>query len=104
MSYQPFRNFAAVLAIFALFVPIFAQQTTNRRPSKARAGTRLPTVKKPSAPKPGATPKLDPAKEKASFEAALGAATPSEKAELLVEFIADYPKSELRTRAEESLT
>ncbi|MDI1241521.1 MAG: hypothetical protein PSX80_06330, partial [bacterium] len=42
--------------------------------------------------------------EKPNFEAAIAAATAAQKAELLVKFIADYPQSELKTRAEESLT
>jgi tetratricopeptide (TPR) repeat protein len=101
---QPFRNFAAVLVLLALISPMVAQGPQGR-PTQKKPRTSSTPAKKPAAkPIAAATPKIDPAKEKASFEAAIAAATAREKAELLVKFIADYPKSELKTRAGESLT
>jgi len=101
---QPFRNFGAVLTLFALISPIFAQGPKGR-PTQTKPKTSSTPAKKPVAkPVAAATPKVDPAKEKANFEAAIAAPTAAGKAELLVKFISDYPKSELKTRAEESLT
>jgi len=100
---QPFRNFGSVFVILALISPIFAQGPKGR-PAQTKPKTPSTTAKKPAAPKPVPTPKVDPAKEKTNFEAAMAAATAAEKAERLVKFIADYPKSEFKTRAEESLT
>lgn len=103
MFNQTFRNFGAVLAVFALVSPVFAQQAAPRRTTKSKPKTPSATARKPATPKPVATPKADPAMEQTSFEAAIAASTAAEKAERLVKFIADYPKSELKTRAEESL-
>ncbi len=68
-------------------------------------------VKKPGAGTVAAKPKAvtaeneaaAPADEKSRFDAAIAAATPSEKAELLVKFIADFPRSANKQRAQESL-
>jgi len=101
---KPFRNFGAVLALLALTSPILAQGPKGR-PAQTKPRTSSTPAKKPAAkPIAAATPKVDPAKEKASFEAAIAAASATQKAELLVKFLSDYPKSELKTRAEESLT
>jgi tetratricopeptide (TPR) repeat protein len=109
---QVFRNFGSSLVLLALISPIFAQGPKGR-PAQTKPKTSSTTAKKPIAksvakspakPVATATPKIDPAKEKADFDAAIAAATAAEKAELLVKFIADYPKSELKIRAEESLT
>lgn len=61
-----------------------------------------PARRKPAA-RPAAAPKENAAAEKARFDEAVAAATPAEKAELLVKFIADYPKSANKPRARESL-
>ena len=67
------------------------------------------TVKKPGAGTVAATPRAEPEEssaptdEKSRFDAAIAAAAPSEKAELLVKFIADFPKSTNKQRAQESL-
>lgn len=103
MVNQPFRNFGAVLAIFALVSPIFTQQ--KARPSaqpktKSATASSKPTQPKPK-PEPTATP--DPAIEKERFDAATATVNATEKAELLVKFIADFPESDLKLRAEESL-
>lgn len=104
MFNQPSRNFGAVLALLALISPIFAQGPQGR-PTQTKPRTSSTPARKPQAkPKAAATPRVDPAKEKASFESAIGAEKAAEKAELLVKFIADYPKSEFKTRAGESLT
>ncbi|MEO5858800.1 MAG: tetratricopeptide repeat protein [Pyrinomonadaceae bacterium] len=104
MFNQPFRNFGAVLLLFALISPILAQGPQGR-PAPKKPRTSSTSNRKPAAkPIAAATPKADPAKEKINFDAAIAAPTAAEKAELLVKFTADYPKSELKTRAEESLT
>lgn len=51
---------------------------------------------------PEPTP-VDPAKEKERFDAAIATVDATEKAERLVKFINDFPKSESKARAEESL-
>jgi tetratricopeptide (TPR) repeat protein len=100
---QPFRNFGVVLAIFALVSPIFAQQR-SRSPAQPKTknttSTKKPTQTKPN-PEPAATP--DPALVKERFDAAIATVNASEKAELLVRFLTDFPGSELKARAEESL-
>ncbi len=102
MFNQPLRNFGASLILLALVSPIFAQQSQTRRQPKPRPAS---TPKKTTAtvPRTEPTPKADPAAEKARFEAAVALESPVEKAEALVKFIAEYPKSEFKTRAEESL-
>jgi len=101
---QPFRNFGAVLVLFALTSPIFAQGPQGRPAQKKPRTSSAPTKKPAAKPIATATPQADPAKEKSNFEAAIAATNAAEKAELLVKFISDYPKSEFKTRAEESLT
>ena len=107
MFNQPIRNFGSSLLILALISPIFAQGPKGR-PAQTKPKTSLTAPKKPAAkpvakPVAAATPKIDPAKEKASFDAAVAETTASAKAELLVKFLASYPKSEFKIRAEESL-
>lgn len=71
------------------------------QPPRKNTAARKPAAAKP---RPAATPKpADPAEEKTRFDAAIAAATATEKAELLVKFIADYPKSTNLQRAQESL-
>ena len=101
--YQPLRNFGAVLAVFALLSPIFSQQDRTGRSTQTKPRSTSTAAKRSAKPRPAATPKPDPAAENERLESAIAAASASEKAELLVKFIADYPKSELKTRAEESL-
>ena len=75
--------------------------------AEAQAPRKRPAVKKPSAATTAsAEPKAVPEEtgsDKARFDEAIAATTPAAKAELLVKFLADFPKSELRTRAQESL-
>jgi len=102
---QSSRNFGTALVILALVSPIFAQQTPKPRTSQQKPKASSSAAKKPAAtkPNPEATPKVDPAVEKERFDAAFATTNPTEKAELLVKFIAEFPKSEFKIRAEESL-
>lgn len=76
--------------------PAGKKQTPKRSPGG-------PTASK-TKPKTAPTPKpADPAIEKAKFEEALAAATPTEKAERLVRFLAEFPRSDNKLRAQESL-
>lgn len=102
---QSSRNFGTALVILALVSPIFAQQSSKSRTSPQKSKTSSPTAKRPTEPKsvPTATPKVDPALEKERFDTAIAAIDPTEKAELLVKFIAEFPRSEFKIRAEESL-
>lgn len=80
-------------------------QTAPRKPAAKRPTTSTkPTAAKPT-PKtvqPKATP-VDPVVEKERFDAAINAEKPGEKAELLVKFLVDFPKTEHKLRAQESL-
>jgi tetratricopeptide (TPR) repeat protein len=96
---QPFRNFGAVLVLLALVSPVFAQQKAR---SAAQTRIKATTSKKPT-PKPEPTATPHPAVEKERFDTAIATVNPTEKAELLVKFIADFPSSEYKTRAQESL-
>ena len=100
MLNQPFRNFGAALIILALVSPLFAQQKA-RTPVPRK--TKVATTSKKQAPKPEPTATPDPAVEKERFDAAIATVNASEKAELLVKFVTDFPNSEFKLRAEESL-
>lgn len=107
---QFFRQFIVLLIFAGSASTVFAQtQPTKKKPAaKKPTATKKTTtaVKKPSTPKPKAvatpTP-VDPAVEKARFDEAIAAATPAEKAELLIKFIAEFPKSDSKVRVQESL-
>ncbi len=103
MVNQAFRNVGSVLIIFAIVSPIFSQQSQRRRPVKPKAPSTTATKSATQQPKIEATPKPDPVAEKNRFDAAIELTDPTQKAESLVKFIADYPKSEFKIRAEESL-
>lgn len=89
--------------------PNAGKKKTSTPASNQRSQTsNKPPQKKPTAsntkPKPTVTPKpIDPAVEKARFDEALGAVTPADKAALLLKFIAEFPKSDNKRRAQESL-
>ncbi|NMS52412.1 hypothetical protein, partial [Vibrio parahaemolyticus] len=58
---------------------------------------------KSSAKSPTPKPAPDPELEKKRFDDAIAISDPSEKAAALIKFISEFPKSELRQRALESL-
>lgn len=87
--------------------------TSKKKPDKrpaAKTSKTSPRASRPAkvkakptpAPVPTPTP-IDAAAEKVSFDAAIAADTPAEKAERLVKFLADFPRSENAVRAGESL-
>lgn len=84
-----------------------AKPQTTQKASVKKTPTRKLTDGKTAVklkPKPSATPKpVDPAVEKAKFDAAIATVRPTEKAVSLVKFIAEFPKSEYAPRAKESL-
>lgn len=90
--------------------PIAGKKTAKTPASNQRSQTsNKPLQKKSTAsntkPKPTVTPKpIDPAVEKAKLDEALAAASPAEKAALLLKFIAEFPKSDNKRRAQESLS
>lgn len=90
--------------------PAAAKKSSPTKTSTAQKKTSLPAKKtntsvaaisKPK-PKPIATP-VDPAVEKERFDKAIATETPAEKAMELARFVAEFPDSEYRTRAQESL-
>ena len=95
-----FRQLGVVVVSAAAVAGAFGQA---KKPARPAAGK--PAVKKAAAavPKPEPVQAADPADEKARFDAAIAAADPAEKAELLIKFIADHPRSAYKTRAQESL-
>jgi len=114
------KNFLLLLALSSLTFAGATGQTadkksTTKKPTTANTSTSTkkstasakksptPTVKKPVAK---ATPKPVPAKtdDKGDLEKAFAIEKPDEKIAALTRFLADYPKSELRARAIESLT
>jgi len=102
---QFIRISSAFFLAIVLSYPALAQagdgRSSQRKSKAASSAAKKPAVPRP---KPEATPKpADPAAEKERFDAAIAAVTPTEKAELLVKFLSDYPESENKTRAQESL-
>lgn len=92
------KAFFRQLGVFLLFGLLCAVYSVQAQQPRKKLPVRKPAA---ASDKPKAA---DPTDEKARFDAAVAAATPAEKAELLVKFIADYPGSANRQRAEESLT
>ena len=94
------------LGVFLFCAALAAGVTVHGQAPRKKA-----PAKKPGAGTVAAKPKAitsegeaaAPADEKSRFNSAIAAATPAEKAELLVRFIADFPKSTNKQRAQESL-
>ena len=93
------------LGVFLFCAALAAGVTVHGQAPRKKA-----PAKKPGAGTVAAKPKevskdaeAAPSDERSRFDAAIAAATPSEKAELLVRFIADFPKSTNKLRAQESL-
>lgn len=74
------------------------KKTAAKPPATSGSGT-----KQDGKTKPAAAPTPDPATEKRRFEEAIAILDPAEKAAALIKFIAEFPKSEFRLRAMESL-
>lgn len=95
--------------LLGAFVSTVPAQTAPKKPAakKPSASTKTTAAKPKSTPtrtKPKVTETpVDPAVEKERFEEALAAEKPGEKAELLIKFLVDFPKSENKLRAQESL-
>ncbi|HLA94087.1 MAG TPA: tetratricopeptide repeat protein, partial [Pyrinomonadaceae bacterium] len=113
---QFFKQFVVLFLVSSFAATGFAQtQPPKKKPAAANTTAKKPAspAKKPTPakstaakpkPRPVATPTpVDPAVEKAKFDAAIAAATPAEKAELLLKFTAEFPKSEHKVRIQESL-
>ena len=78
-------------------VAVEGQAPRKKAPAKKPSGGTVAAKEKP------APAESSPADEKSRFDAAIAAAAPAEKAELLVKFIADFPRSANKQRAQESL-
>lgn len=119
------KKCAATSAIAMLFCAVFilvalgqtgkstsstAKPAAKASPKTAAKPTPKPTTKpraqtatKPR-PKPQPTkPETDPAAAKKRFDEAIAISDPTEKAAALIKFVAEFPDSELRPRALESL-
>ncbi|MGD9629735.1 MAG: hypothetical protein AB7V18_10855 [Pyrinomonadaceae bacterium] len=102
------KQFYLYLGVFLILAGVSMPAAAQRKQTAQKAST--PKAAKKAGERVAAVPKQTPEKipdavdEKAQFEAATAAATPAEKAELLIKFIADHPKSELISRARESLS
>ena len=110
------KNFLSIVLLVFLSGIAFAQKP--QRPSTKPATSSKQAVSKPlikpaasakrvtSKPKPKTTPApapIDPEAERAKLDAALALPSASERASALKKFIRDFPKSEHRARAVESL-
>lgn len=98
-----------ILTLLLAFATAVPAQTTPRKPTakKPAASTRSTAAKPKATPartkaKATATP-VDPAVEKERFDTAINTEKASEKAELLIKFLVDFPNSENKLRAQESL-
>lgn len=99
-----------ILTLLLTFVSTIPAQTA---PKKTAAKKPATSAKKAGAkpketpaprPKPKATaPPADPAVEKERFDTAINTEKAGDKAELLIKFLVDFPKSENKLRAQESL-
>ena len=87
------RHFSALVLALGLAFPLIVAAQAPKKSAAKKAATASSAKPKPAGQKA----------EKEQFDAAIAATSPTEKAELLVKFIADFPKSEYKTRAQESL-
>lgn len=101
---------AGLYLFLAVFISSVIGQTAKKssQVSKPTAqATPKPSPKQPtqksSAKSPTPKPAPDPELEKKRFDDAIAISDPSEKAAALIKFISEFPKSELRQRALESL-
>ena len=75
----------------------------TKKPAATPAEKASSKAKQPTKSTPRLDPTPDPAAEKKRFDEAISILDPSEKSAALIKFIAQFPKSEFRLRAMESL-